>query len=58
MTIKLKSLSIRLQLIDKGLGEENIHISGICTYSLHCEFFSARRLGIESGRIFNGIMVL
>ena len=48
----------RLQLIDKGLNEENIHISGICTYSLHSEFFSARRLGIKSGRIFNGIMVL
>lgn len=48
----------RLQLIDKGLNEENIHIAGICTYSRHREFFSARRLGIESGRIFNGIMVL
>lgn len=48
----------RLQLLGKGLGEENIHISGICTYSLHSEFFSARRLGIKSGRIFNGIMIL
>ena len=48
----------RLQLLGKGLNEENIHISGICTYSLHSEFFSARRLGIKSGRIFNGIMVL
>ena len=48
----------RLQLLGKGLSEENIHISGICTYSLHCEFFSARRLGIKSGRIFNGIMIL
>lgn len=48
----------RLQLIDKGLDDENIHIAGICTYSRHREFFSARWLGIESGRIFNGIMVL
>ena len=48
----------RLQLLEKGLSEENIHTSGICTYSHHCEFFSARRLGINSGRIFNGIMVL
>lgn len=48
----------RLQLLGKGMRQENIHISGICTYSLHSEFFSARRLGIESGRIFNGIMVL
>ena len=48
----------RLQLLEKGLSEENIHTSGICTYSHHSEFFSARRLGINSGRIFNGIMVL
>lgn len=48
----------RLQLLGKGMRQENIHIAGICTYSLHSEFFSARRLGIESGRIFNGIMVL
>ena len=48
----------RLQLLGKGLNVENIHISGICTYSLPSEFFSARRLGIKSGRIFNGIMVL
>lgn len=48
----------RLQLLGKGMRQENIHISGICTYSLHSEFFSARRLGIKSGRIFNGIMIL
>lgn len=48
----------RLQLLGKGMRQENIHIAGICTYSRYSEFFSARRLGIESGRIFNGIMVL
>lgn len=48
----------RLQLLEKSLGEENIHITGICTYSHHSEFFSARKLGIKSGRIFNGIMIL
>ena len=48
----------RLQLIDTGIKEENITVTGICTYTRHEEFFSARRLGINSGRIFNGIMIL
>ncbi len=47
----------RLQLLSCGLRPENIHLSGVCTYSSHEEFFSARRLGISSGRIFNGIML-
>ena len=47
----------RLQLIDAGIKEENITTAGICTYTRHEEFFSARRLGINSGRIFNGIML-
>ena len=47
----------RLQLVDLGLNDKNIHISGICTYDNIDNFFSARRLGIESGRIYNGIMV-
>ena len=48
----------RLQLIACGLRPENIILSGICTYTSHTDFFSARRLGIASGRIFNGIMML
>lgn len=48
----------RLQLIECGVEEENIEVTGICTYKEHTEFFSARRLGISSGRIFNGIMLL
>ena len=48
----------RLQLIACGLRPENITMSGICTYTSHTDFFSARRLGIASGRIFNGIMML
>ena len=47
----------RLQLIDTGIKEENITVTGICTYTRHEDFFSARRLGINSGRIFNGIML-
>lgn len=47
----------RLQLIASGLSPENIHIDGTCTF-LHPErFFSARRLGIQSGRIFTGVMI-
>ena len=46
----------RLQMIDYGIKEENISIAGICTYKQHKDFFSARRLGINSGRIFNGII--
>ena len=47
----------RIQLLECGIKEENIEIAGICTYSRHMEFFSARRLGIRSGRIFNGIII-
>ena len=48
----------RLQLIALGIPCGNIHVAGICTWEQHREFFSARRLGINSGRIFSGIMVL
>jgi YfiH family protein len=47
----------RLQLLACGLRPENIIISGVCTYTSHDRFFSARRLGIKSGRIFNGIII-
>ena len=46
----------RLQMINAGIKEENITMCGICTYKHHHDFFSARRLGINSGRIFNGII--
>lgn len=38
-------------------GVEQIHLSGICTYQHQEDFFSARRLGIRSGRILNGIFI-
>lgn len=47
----------RMQLVECGVKEENIEVAGICTYGRHEEFFSARRLGINSGRIFNGIII-
>ncbi len=47
----------RLQLLACGLGEEAVQLSGVCTYGRCDEFFSARRLGINSGRIFSGIML-
>ena len=45
----------RMQLLAHGVLPENIEVSGICTYQNHEEFFSARRLGIKSGRILSGI---
>lgn len=39
------------------LGVEDIRLSGICTYGNADRFFSARRLGTQSGRILNGIML-
>lgn len=47
----------RLQLSAMGVPTEQIHDSHICTYEHHHDFFSARRLGIKSGRILNGIMM-
>jgi len=47
----------KLQLLHAGLREDHITLSGICTYTQHSDFFSARRLGIKSGRILNGIML-
>jgi polyphenol oxidase len=40
-----------------GILTEHIEISGICTYTEHERFFSARRLGIKSGRLLSGIML-
>lgn len=45
-----------LQLENCGLRLERIQVSGICTYSHSDRYFSARRLGTNSGRIFSGIL--
>ena len=47
----------RLQLEEVGLKGENIQTSGICTYD-HCDdYFSARRLGVDSGRILTAVVI-
>ena len=47
----------RLQLLAQGVCPEHIEVAGICTYQQHEDFFSARRLGIKSGRILSGVML-
>jgi len=44
-------------LLKAGIAAENIEVAGICTYTEHERFFSARRLGIKSGRLLSGIML-
>ena len=48
----------RLQLLEVGVKDTNILNTGICTYNHADDYFSARRLGIQSGRIYNGIILL
>lgn len=45
------------QLIAAGIANDNIHVSDICTFKQHETFFSARRLGINSGRIYTAILL-
>lgn len=45
------------QLESLGVPAQNITLSGICTYSNHHKYFSARRLGTASGRIYTGIIL-
>ena len=47
----------RLQLECVGVPQQAIQMTGICTYDHVDDYFSARRLGIASGRIFTGIML-
>lgn len=46
----------RQQLIQSGIRPEYILNSNVCTYHRTDLFFSARRLGTKSGRIFSGIL--
>lgn len=45
------------QLIAAGIIKDSIHVSDICTFKQHEIFFSARRLGINSGRIYTAILL-
>ena len=47
----------RLQLLTAGLRADRIAVSPVCTYQQSDTFFSARRLGIDSGRIYTGILL-
>jgi len=47
----------RQQLLAEGLKPQNIKVSPVCTFEQSDIYFSARRLGIGSGRIFTGIML-
>lgn len=47
----------QLQLTNEGIPAENIQLAGICTYANYQDYFSARRLSINSGRIYTGIMI-
>lgn len=44
------------QLRRAGLPEHNITLTGICCFTHFDHYFSARRLGINSGRIVSGII--
>lgn len=45
----------RLQL--EAVGVRQIEMSGICTYQQSDDYFSARKLGVNSGRILTGIVL-
>lgn len=47
----------RMQLVEAGLGEASVSVLGVCTYNNVDDYFSARRLGVDSGRIFTGIVL-
>jgi copper oxidase (laccase) domain-containing protein len=44
-------------LLSAGLRTDRIAVSPVCTYQQSDTFFSARRLGIDSGRIYTGILL-
>ena len=47
----------RLQLEATGVPSANIRMTDICTYDQADDYFSARKLGINSGRILTGIVL-
>lgn len=48
----------RSLLLDAGLSPDRVEVSGICSYTHYHDYFSARRLGIKSGRILSGIYLI
>ena len=47
----------RLQLMEACVPADHIQMTNICTYQQYDRYFSARRLGIQSGRIYTGILI-
>lgn len=47
-------LANKISLTEVGILSSNIELSGLCTYSNPDRFFSARRQGINSGRMLTG----
>ena len=47
----------RLQLVAAGIPETHIAVSPVCTFQQSDTYFSARKLSINSGRIFTGILL-
>jgi YfiH family protein len=48
----------RQVLINTGISEKNIEILGECSYLQNNKYFSARKDGLETGRMVSGIMLL
>lgn len=48
----------RSLMVLSGMDRNNIYCSGVCTWSNYEDVFSARRLGINSGRILSGIVLI
>ena len=48
----------RQQLMNQGVPANHIAVSPVCTFVQSDSFFSARRLGIQSGRIFTAIIIV
>ncbi len=47
----------RQQLLKAGLSANHIEVAEICTYTHAKDFYSARKLGIASGRFLSGILL-
>ncbi len=47
----------QLQLESAGISSGQISVAGICTYDHTDDYFSARKLGVDSGRILTGIVL-
>jgi YfiH family protein len=46
-----------MQLEESGVSPKNVFRSGICTWDSVADYFSARRLGQDSGRIFTAVII-